>query len=440
MSYCLRRALALSLAGAIVILPMQPSLAQRAVPLPNAASAASEGFSAERLARLDTAMQKALADQKFGGMVTLLARNGRIVDLKIYGDASPGRKMSRDTIFRIYSMTKVVTGVAMMMLFEEGKWRLDDPVSKFLPELKGLKVATALDSAGNPVLVDARRGPTMRELMSHQAGFTYGFTQEPADNVYRKVQPMNAKGMADYVGKLAQVPLLYQPGDSWSYSQAVDVQGAIVEKLSGMRFGDFLAERIFKPLKMADTGFFVPQGKLGRVAEVYTNDQQTGALRPGGGFGGAAASPPVPTAAPAFESGGAGLFSTVDDYARFAQMLANKGVLDGARLLAPATVEVMQANVVPTSTLISPTMLSGFSANVGFGMDVQTVIAPRAAGRLEGEGTISWEGAAGTWFWADPKNAVIFVGMIQNFGRAGPNGFDPVTRPLVYQALVSPKD
>ena len=189
---------------------------------------------------------------------------------------------------------------------------------------------------------------------------------------------------------------------------------------------------------MVDTGFFVPQAKMGRVAEVYANDPQTGALKAGGGFGGAAESPPVPNAAPDFESGGGGLYSTVDDYARFAQMLANKGQLDGVRLLAPATIEVMQANVVPKTTLISPTMLSGFNENVGFGLDFMTIIDPRKAGRLEGEGTISWEGAAGTWFWADPKNEVIFVGMIQNFGRAGPNGFDPVTRPLVYQALVDP--
>ncbi len=389
----------------------------------------SEGFSAERLARLDAAMKQALADQKVGGMVTLLARNGRVVDFKLYGDAAPGRAMSRDTIFRIYSMSKVVTGVAMMMLFEEGKWRLDDPITKFLPELKDLKVATALEANGDPVLENARRAPTMRELMSHQAGFTYGFTQEPADTVYRKIQPMQSNGMNEYLAKAAQVPLLYQPGERWSYSQAVDLQGAIVERLSGMRFGDFLAERIYKPLKMIDTGFYVPPAKLGRVAEVYSNDPQTGAIKAGGGFGGSSASPPVPTAPPAFESGGGGLYSTVDDYARFAQMLANKGQLDGVRLLAPATVEVMQANVVPASTLISPTMLSGFNANVGFGLDVMTIIDPRAAGRLEGEGTISWEGAAGTWFWADPKNEVIFVGMIQNFGRAGPNGFDPVTRP-----------
>ena len=397
----------------------------------------AQGFSSERLGRLDGAMRSAVGTGMVGGALTLLARHGRVVEVRSYGDAAPGRPMARDTIFRIYSMTKPITGVAMMILFEEGKWSLDDPVAKYIPEFKDLRVATGLDAQGRAIVAPAAHQPTMRELMSHTGGFGYGMTQEPGDKLLAASGARDAHGLPEMIARMSKVPLLYQPGTRWQYSMSVDIQGYLVEKLSGMPFGRFLEQRIFTPLRMADTGFTVPAGKMGRLAAVYHNDA-SGKLEPGPPPG---RTLPDPVQPPNFESGGGGLFSTLDDYARFAQMLANKGTLDGMRILAPATVDLMGTNVVPAAVLADPDnqFYKIFSPHIGFGLDFQVVMDPRAAGKLEGAGTMSWEGAAGTWFWVDPTNEVVFVGMVQNFLRAGPAGFDPITRPLVYQALVDPK-
>jgi CubicO group peptidase (beta-lactamase class C family) len=375
-----------------------------------------------------------VADGRVGGALTLLARHGKVVDYKSYGDAAPGRAMRRDTIFRIYSMSKPITGVAMMILFEEGKWKLDEPVATYIPEFRDLRVATGIDAAGKPISEPAGHAPTMRELMSHTGGFGYGMTQEAGDKLLAASGARDAKGLPDMIARMATAPLLYQPATRWQYSMSVDIQGYLVEKLSGMPFGQFLQQRIFGPLGMTDTGFTVPAAKMGRMASLYFNDPATGRLTPGAPPGRVL---PDPTKPPNFESGGGGLFSTLDDYARFAQMLAGKGALDGVRILTPATVELMHTNVVPQAVRTDPArqFYKIFNRHVGFGLDFQLTIDPRAAGRLEGAGTMSWEGAAGTWFWVDPANDVIFVGMIQNFLRAGPAGFDPMTRPLVYQAL-----
>jgi len=417
---------------------VSPAAAQspRATPLPRAASPEAVGFSTARLKRLDDAMAAAVGT-KVAGMTTLLARHGKVVEVKTYGEQSPGKPMTRDAIFRIYSMTKPVTGVAMMILFEEGKWKLDDPVTDYIPEFKTLQVVTGVDAQGRPTFEPMRRPPTMREVMSHTAGFAYGLNPaNPGDKMFAEKAPLQAAGLTQMIQRMSETPLLFQPGERWSYSAAVDVQGYLVEKLSGMPFGQFLQQRIFAPLKMVDTGFSVPGDKAGRIAAVYEVNAQTGKLAPMAARNGN----PLPdvTRPPSLESGGGGLQSTLDDYARFAQMIANKGELDGVRILSPATVELMQTNVVPKSVLAKPTFFPSFNETVGFGLDVMVVMDPREAGRLEGKGTMSWEGAAGTWFWADPANDVIFVGLVQNFAYTGPRGFDPITRPLVYQALVDP--
>jgi CubicO group peptidase (beta-lactamase class C family) len=404
-------------------------------PLPVASTPESVGFSSERLKRLDDRLAGTVERGEVAGMAMLVARHGKVFDVRISGERAPGQPMTRDTIFRIFSMTKPVTGVAMMILFEEGKWSLDDPVTKYVPEFANLQVVTGVDADGRPQLEPMKRPPTMRELMSHTAGFTYGFNpNNPADRMMRERNIFNSAGLPAMIQKLSDVPLLFQPGERWSYSVAVDIQGYIVEKLSGMPFGQFLQQRIFGPLKMVDTGFSIPASKLDRFAAAYASATPTGKAVPATSFQGN--QPQDYSKPPSVESGGGGLVSTLDDYARFAQMLANKGELDGVRLLAPATIELMQTNVISEEALKRPTPIGIFNENIGFGLDVMTITRPREAGRLEGKGTMSWEGAAGTWFWADPANEVICVGMIQNYTRVGPNGFDPISRPLVYQALV----
>ncbi|HWJ71450.1 MAG TPA: serine hydrolase domain-containing protein [Sphingobium sp.] len=430
----LRQALIAGACAAAIALPATSALAQQVTPLPNAASAQAEGFSPERLAKLDAAMTQAVAAREVGGMVTLLARHGKVVAFHAYGEAAPGRPMTRDTIFRIYSMTKVVTAVAMMALYEEGKWQLDDPVTKFIPEFASLKVAAGTDKDGKLILEAMQRPPTMRELMSHTAGFSYGGTG-PAGDIFRTQDPMGADDLHGMVQRLAQVPLLYQPGTSWQYSIAVDIQGYIVEKLSGMKLSDFFRTRIFAPLGMVDTAFYVPAEKYSRFASLYAHDKD-GALQATTALMGRPA--PDYKTPPKIESGGGGLVSTVDDYARFAEMLANKGALGSARILAPQTIEVMQTNVVPDAVLARPNPYPVFNKGLGWGMGVMTVNDPRLAGRTEGKGTMSWEGAAGTWFWSDTENHVTFVGLIQNSEKAGPNSYNWSTRPLVYQALVTP--
>jgi len=397
------------------------------------------GFDMQRLSKLDAYMAKAVADGRVAGMITLLARHGQVVAEKSYGYKSLATKapMTRDTIFRLYSMSKPITGVAMMLLFEEGRWRLDDPVTRFVPEFKNLQVMSGTDGA---TLEPMKRPPTMRQLMSHTAGFGYGLAdQHPVDKLYREKGVLSANGLADMIARTAEIPLMYQPGTRWSYSSAVDIQGYIVEKLSGQKFGDFLQERIFKPLKMTDTAFYVPREKASRLAAVYVGNPKTGQIEEALKLFGV--NMPTYLEPPALESGGGGLVGTITDYARFAQMIANKGELDGVRLLSPASVEMMGTNMLPKEVLARNDGLPGqrFDDAIGFGLDFQVVTDPRVAGTLEGKGSMSWGGAAGTWFWVDPTNDVIFVGMIQRMGDTGGDPLGAMARTLTYQALLHPE-
>ena len=307
------------------------------------------GFDAQRLAKLDAYMAKVVADGRVAGMSTLLARHGQVVSEKMYGVKSlaTGAPLTRDTIFRLYSMSKPITGVAMMMLFEDGRWQLDDPITKFVPEFKALKVMSGADENGRRSIQDMQRPPTMRELMSHTAGFGYGLAdQHPVDKLYREKGVLAANGLADMIKRTAEIPLMFQPGTKWSYSSAVDIQGYIVEKLSGQKFGDFLQQRIFTPLKMTDTAFYVSADKASRLSAVYAGNPKTGKIEEVTElFGGKL---PTYLEPPAMESGGGGLVGTIGDYARFAQMIANKGELDGVRLLSPASVEMMGTNMIPS--------------------------------------------------------------------------------------------
>ena len=280
-----------------------------------AASPESVGFDSARLKKLDAAMAKVVADGRVAGMTTLLARHGKVVEFNTYGKASlaSGQPMGKDAIFRIYSMTKPVTGVAMMILFEEGKWRLDDPVTRYVPEFKNLKVMVKADKDGKITEVeDMKRPPTMREIMSHTAGFGYGLGDEhPVDKLYREKEILGSNSLKEMIDRTATIPLMFQPGTNWSYSSSVDIQGYIVEKLTGQKLGDFMAERIFKPLKMNDTAFYTGAGKANRLAAVYVYDKELGRIVEAKEIFGSKM--PDYSKPPAMESGGGGLTSTTMD-------------------------------------------------------------------------------------------------------------------------------
>jgi CubicO group peptidase (beta-lactamase class C family) len=400
----------------------------------------SVGFSSERLERLHALMQQVVDQKQIAGIVTILARHGKVVDYRTYGqrDMAAGAPMTKDVIFRDYSMTKPVTGVAMMILYEQGKWEPSDPISKYIPEFAHLKVYSGVDADGKPILVDPVHAPTMRELMSHTAGFTYGFFgNTPVDKMYRDVQPLNSANLQEFIDKMAKLPLLYQPGKGWTYSMSMDIEGYIVEKLSGQSLPDFIRNNIFKPLGMKDAGFFVPQDKRSRFSAVYTTgpngELQLVGAGPSGRSTDYASQPTMP-------SGGGGMVSTAEDYYRFAQMMLNGGELDGKRILAPATVKLMTSNHVPAELLTGQfgigqmVMRPGF----GYGYNCAVVFDPPEANLPEGKGTFFWDGAAGTWFWVDPTNDVIFIGMIQRMlGPASPN-LEFESRNAVYGALVDP--
>jgi CubicO group peptidase (beta-lactamase class C family) len=398
----------------------------------------AEGFSSERLERLDAHMQGLVDKGHLPGATVLVARHGKVVSFETYGKkAFGGAPMTKDTVFRIYSQTKPVTGVAMMILFEEGKWRLDDPVTKYVPEFANLRVYKSQNADGTFVTEPASRPPTMREIMSHTGGFAYGLrVDQPVEKAYRDSGLLGSKTSQAFIDGLAKLPLASQPGTEWRYSVAVDIQGVIVERLSGMSLADFMKTRIFDPLKMTDTGFWLPPEKAGRLAALYVPDPKAGKLIPADNFMVLDVTKP-----PAVASGGGGLVSTTADYARFAQMLLNGGELEGARILAPGTIKLMASNHLPDAVMAAPAAPFSLAKGVGFGLDFAVVTDPARAGTLRGEGTYSWGGAAGTWFWVDPKNDLFMLGMIHILGReADPalKSIDADAATLVYQALVDP--
>jgi CubicO group peptidase (beta-lactamase class C family) len=415
---------------ALTAVCVQSAMAAGALPT---AKPESVGMSSERLARLDEGMAKLVDQGRLSGVVTMVARHGKVVAFNATGkrDIAANAPMQKDSIFRIYSMSKPITGVAMMMLFEEGKWQLNDPVAKYIPEFANMKVY-AMDAGNNMVLKDQAHPMTMRELMSHTAGFTYGFfSNTPVDKLQREADVLNVNNTLDeFIKRMAKLPLNAQPGTEWHYSVAVDVQGYIVQKLSGMPFEEYLDKRIFKPLGMVDTGFYVPQEKLNRFVEMYNYDKDGKLAVEHEGFN------HDYSKKPALSSGGGGLVSTASDYMRFCQMLLNGGQLDGVRLLSPLSVELMRSNVLaPTVPILAP--------GAGFGLDFAVYTDPVAAGGYYGKGSYWWGGAAGTWFWIDPERQLIVVGMIQQVagtGAATVGGVPDVrglSHALVYQAIIN---
>jgi CubicO group peptidase (beta-lactamase class C family) len=381
------------------------------------------GMSSERLERLESAMQKEVNQGNVPGITTMIARHGKIVHFETYGYQDIDQKIpvEENTIFRIYSMTKPVTGVALMMLYEEGKFRLSDPVSKYIPEFMDLKVAK------NPwdpdtELMDQKHEMTIRELMSHSAGLSYGiFSNSYVDKLYREADVLSYHStLKKMVKSLSEIPLLYQPGEAYYYSISVDVQSYLVEVLSGMSFRDFLIERICNPLGMVDTDFWVDKEKHHRFSQVY--DRKEGEeLKLSTEVVGI--DPNVFYEPVTFFSGGGGLVSTAMDYMRFCQMLLNGGELGGVRILAPRTVDLMNQNQLP----------EGIEGPGGsdFGLDFAVVNTGRDGSSL---GEYSWGGMAGTWFWIDPVEDLVFVGMRQQFGHRP--SINILSHQLTYQAIL----
>jgi CubicO group peptidase (beta-lactamase class C family) len=393
------------------------------------------GLSSERLAALDSSLKKYVDDGALSGIVALVTRHGKIVSSTAYGyqDLAGKIPMRSDTIFRIYSMTKPIAGVAMMKLYEQGKWRPDDPLSKHIPEFANLQVYAGTDSSGKPLLEKPAHPPTVGELMSHTAGFTYGFFgSTPVDKLYQSDNPLAAPSLQAFIEKLARLPLLYQPGSQWVYSVSVDIQGYLVEKLSGKSLPGFMQQEIFGPLGMHDTAFAVPAAKMDRLATIYRFDPKAGLT-------------PVPHAAgvnqvPGLASGGGGLYSTARDYTRFAQMLANGGTLGSVRILSPSSVVLMRTNHLADALRDNRFGIGihRMRPGEGFGYDVAVFDDPGKAGSTTGKGTYLWDGLAGTWFWIDPANDIVFVGMIQRIIAPDMPNLQDLSRTLVQQALIAP--
>ncbi|MEM9570901.1 MAG: serine hydrolase domain-containing protein [Pseudomonadota bacterium] len=395
-------------------------------------------FSAEGIAAIETKMASFVANGDVYGIHTRLVHRGEVVS-----DFQSGLRgleaqapIEDDTIYRIYSMTKPITGVAMMMLYEEGLFELDDPVTKFVPEFENLKVLGGVNDDGSAILVDLERPPTMRELMSHTSGFAYGLSGiDPANAAFRDEKILESPDLQTFIDKVAGVPLLFQPGEAWFYSVGMDIQGHIIEKLSGQTFGDYLQTRLFEPIGMTDTGFYVPADDYDRLSEVYGFDPESGALVP----------VPFPGVmfrkeTVGFESGGGGLVSTMDDYSRFSQMLANQGELDGVRILKPETLELMRTNVLREDQVMSSLGINQGDVypGMGMGLTIGTFEDPAAVPTVVPAGTYFWGGAAGTWFWVDPVNELYFIGMVQIFDRGRPDGpldLREAASEVVYAAL-----
>ena len=369
--------------------------------LPRAGKPEEVGLSSERLARLTKITQDHVDAGRLPGAVILIVRRGRIAYYEAFGyrDRDKGLPMARDSLFRIYSMTKPITTTAAMMLQEEGRLQVYDPVSRTLPELANMKVGVERGEAGGKKIfetVPAQHEITLQDLMRHTSGFTYGTRgTSPVNALYLDAKIGSRDDTnADLVAKLAKIPLKYQPGTRWEYGVSTDVLGRVVEVVSGKRLGEFFEERIFRPLGMTDTAFHVPADKLARAAQPWQ--------RPGG-------PPPTPRFDVAvqakYESGGGGLVGTASDYLRFATMLLNGGKLGNVQLLGKKTVEYMTADHLGAIPIDAP--------GLGFGLGFQVRREAGVATLAGSVGEYGWAGNAGTLFWIDPKEQLIALYMIQ---------------------------
>jgi CubicO group peptidase (beta-lactamase class C family) len=394
------------------------------------------GLDSKRLSRISQWMRLQTDQKRTGGIITMVSRRGQTAFLDMCGhaDVERGKPMAKDTLFRIYSMTKPLTSVAIMMLYEEGRFQLDDPITRFIPAFKNQRVFTGA-SRGKIETTPATRDITFRDLLTHTSGLTYGFMESTAiDAMYRKLGvdfQTQETTLKEIVEKAASLPLIAQPGTRWNYSIATDVLGYLVEVVSGEPFEKFLIERVTRPLKMVDTDFYVPEAKHSRLAANYAPDGKGGLaliddpaksryLRPR-----------------TVNSGGGGLVSTIGDYARFCQFMLNKGHLDGVRLLGRKTVELMTSNHLPGdmasmgAARFSETTYEGN----GFGLGFAVMMDPARNQIVGTPGEFQWGGAASTSFWIDPAEE-MFVVFLTQLMPSSTYPFRRELRVLSYQSVI----
>ena len=400
------------------------------------------GLSAKQLERISTTTRQFIDEERLAGAVTVVARRGKVAYFEAYGmmDVETNKSMQKNTIFRIYSMTKPIAAAAVMMLCEEGKLELDVPASVYLPELGGLKVAKDAD-AERLALVEADRDMTVQDLMRHTAGFPgaarYMAGQTAVDKYYRKVglHRLHECNLQEMVARLGKIPLLYQPGSKWHYSIAADVLGRLIEVASGQTFDVFLAERVFQPLGMHDTGFYVPVEKIDRFAGMY-GPKPNGGLQtidaPEGGTGNISKTSFIQK--PKFLSAGGGLVSTAADFARFCLMLSGRGTFAGKRLIKAESVELMTRNHLPKHLIPLDKKPEARYAGLGFGLGVSVRVQETDWVPASQVGEYGWIGGTSTEFWISPRDELVAITLAQHIPFSE---LSEKVKPLVYAAITS---
>jgi CubicO group peptidase (beta-lactamase class C family) len=396
------------------------------------------GLSSERLARIDRHLERRyLGPQKIAGALTLVSRKDQVAWLSPLGqrDLARGKPMTEDTIFRIYSMTKPITSVALMMLYEQGEFQLDDAVYKYIPEWRDLRV---YQQGNHPTWLTrpCDRPMTVRDLLTHMSGLTYGFMERTnVDRAYRRIGlgRDGQKDLRSMIEALAELPLEFSPGTRWNYSVSTDVIGYLVEVLSGLPYDEYLRTRIFEPLGMADTGFHVPLDKIDRLATNYSRRRDKSLKVEDD------CEDSIYAVAPSFFSGGGGLVSTAADYLRFCRMLQRGGELDGARLLGRKTIELMTSNHLPGGVDLTELAYGNFAETtyegVGFGLGFSVALDLAKAQIVGSPGEYAWGGAASTAFWIDPSEELIVIFLTQLMPSATFN-FRAQLKSIIYPAIV----
>jgi CubicO group peptidase (beta-lactamase class C family) len=410
---------------------------------PASGKTAELGFSSARLDYIDQFYAAKVNKGELAGVVTLIARHGKIVHFSAvgYADVERKQKMQRDTIFRLYSMTKPIASTALMMLYEEGRFQMQDPLSKYIPEFANLRVLRKTGAALGDT-VPLVRPPTVQDVMRHTAGFSHGLGGAQLDAAYDREGVFGLDvSLSEMMSKLAKIPLLEQPGKRFIYSVGPDIQARLVEVLSGMSFAEFLEKRLFHPLGMRDAGFSVPADSVGRLSAIHwskdgklTTLDETHGYPSGGGVLVQPWSANSYTVKHKHTGGSFGLVSTAEDYWRFAQMMLNGGEFNGIRILSPQTVKYMSRDHLGKIGIEGP---NDEPIGIGFGLGFAVMKDPGAAGYMSSEGTYFWAGAAGTQFWIDPKEDLVVVAMIQHMATPDVDSFSPQIRSLVYSALLN---